>query len=130
VEDTGEGSDAWQAAQNILNAINFGELTKMSEDEGPQEGEKGAHSATGKESSPAHPPVAAKTNVSSANPSSSVFVPGNNGEERAELQAHLALLAAQLAEIGEDTFTRDFGSFGDDDGDGEDDDETMEVVNV
>jgi hypothetical protein len=33
-EDVGEGSDAWEAAQNILKAINFGGLLQLSNEDG------------------------------------------------------------------------------------------------
>jgi hypothetical protein len=136
-EDTGEGSDAWQAAQNILSAINFGGLTRMPEEDGSLEGGNSAASAaTGAWSSPGHLSANARMNVDfppSTNPSGSNLIAENNNEERAELQAQLALLAAQLAdiaEVGKDAFAADLGFFGEDDGDGDDDDESMEVVNV
>lgn len=102
--DVEEGSDAWEAAQTILKAINFGSLLQASV---------------------AKPPVPA---VSPLSPSgSTVTVPdrglapplivGDNAaagpiqvlsnRDRASLQAQLALLAAQLAEIAEDTLASD-----------------------
>ncbi|KAH8989683.1 hypothetical protein EDB86DRAFT_2942649 [Lactarius hatsudake] len=98
------GSDAWEAAQTILKAINFGSLLQASV---------------------VKPPVPA---VSPLSPSgSTVIVPdrglapplivGDNAaagpiqvlsnRDRASLQAQLALLAAQLAEIAEDTLASD-----------------------
>ncbi|KAH9049968.1 hypothetical protein EDB84DRAFT_1260150, partial [Lactarius hengduanensis] len=103
-KDKTPGSDAWEAAQTILKAINFGSLLQASV---------------------AKPPVPA---VSPLSPSgSTVTVPdrglappvigGDNAaagpiqvlsnRDRASLQAQLALLAAQLAEIAEDTLASD-----------------------
>jgi hypothetical protein len=65
----GEGVEAWQAAQSILRAIDFGSLLRMP--------------AEGAEAGTMHP------GESSQRPA----------EGRLELQGQLALLAAQLAEI-------------------------------
>lgn len=107
-------------------------VERSSEDE---KDDSGTRAVTGTENSPGHLPVTASMDISSssANLPTSKSMLGNSSEERAELQAHLALLAAQLAEIaeiGKDTFALDLGLFGEDDGDGDDDDETMEVVNI
>lgn len=102
-EDVEVGSDAWEAAQTILKAINVGSLLQASV---------------------AEPPVPAISPLSpSAAPSGRRLVPPDNNEtdgnvaaspvhvlsnhDRASLQAQLALLAAQLAEIAEDTLASD-----------------------
>jgi hypothetical protein len=115
-----EGSDAWEAAQNILKAINFGQLFQISNEDGAQ---IHADSAT---VSQAPPPVfAGSVEVSSTFDSQPVSTiastslpPRNtetlrtelNSDERAALQAELALLAAQLAEfadVSEDELAQD-----------------------
>ena len=108
-EDVEEGSDAWEAAQTILKAINFGSLLQASV---------------------AKPPVPANSPLAPSG--SSVVVPDrslapaatvDNGaaarpvqvlsnRDRASLQAQLALLAAQLAEIAEDTLASDLNGPG------------------
>lgn len=111
-EDVEEGSDAWEAAQTILKAINFGSLLQASV---------------------AKPPVPANSPFSPLAPSgSSVVVPDRSlapavtvdsgaaarpvqvlsNRDRASLQAQLALLAAQLAEIAEDTLASDLNGPG------------------
>jgi len=75
IDDSGEGSDAWEAAQNILKALNFGNLLQQVEQQAQQA------AATEKA------PEAAYAGI-----------PPIKGE-RAALQSNLVLLAAQLAEI-------------------------------
>jgi len=133
IDEVGEGSDAWEGAQAILKAINFGSLLQPT---------------TAK---PAAPPVR-----QASPPASSVYVgPGSNEatasetvthanvsvapveplseRDRASLQAQLALLAAQLAEIAEDTLASDL-IVTDQDGLAEEgteaDEEEMEVVDI
>ena len=106
-----EAGDAWEAAQHILQAINFGSLQTNAQSV--------SDSNAASTSTPALPAVATldfNTHVDAASSSASTSaVPltlGEDGlgratltdEERASLQAQLALLAAQLSEIasGED----------------------------
>ncbi|KAG2342219.1 hypothetical protein BDR05DRAFT_1060504 [Suillus weaverae] len=115
-----EGSDAWEAAQNILKAINFGQLFQINEDGAPIH----ADSATVAQAPP--PVFAGSVEVSSTFDSqpvstiTSTSLPSRNTEtllrtelnsdERAALQAELALLAAQLAEfadVSEDELAQD-----------------------
>ena len=77
IDDTGEGSDAWEAAQNILKALNFGNLLQQVEQQAQQ---AAAAENTRTETRPDIPPIK---------------------DERASLQSDLVLLAAQLAEIAE-----------------------------
>ena len=97
-----EAGDAWEAAQHILQAINFGSLQNNTQSTSSTETSSGSSAA---------PPVMASLNFNE-DPSSSVvhtstLALGEDGlgratltdEERASLQAQLALLAAQLSEI-------------------------------
>ena len=77
IDDSGEGSEAWEAAQNILKALNFGNLLQQVEQQAQQ---AAAAENTSVETSPDVPPIK---------------------DERAVLQSDLILLAAQLAEIAE-----------------------------
>jgi hypothetical protein len=77
VDDSGEGSEAWEAAQTILKALNFGSLLQQVEQQAQQA------AATGKtpgETRTDGPPI---------------------GNERASLRSDFVLLAAQLAEIAD-----------------------------
>ncbi|KAI0269788.1 hypothetical protein BC834DRAFT_967529 [Gloeopeniophorella convolvens] len=148
-DDVGEGSDAWEAAQTILKAINFGSLLQA---------------ANAKPAEPAidpSPPAAAPAApvVASGGPPSAPATLPNNGarasvlavntpqalsdRDRASLQAQLALLAAQLAEIAEDTLAGDLdesgvnidvegehGAVEDDEDDDDDDNLDMEPVPI
>jgi hypothetical protein len=82
--DSGEDRDAWEAAQSILKAINLGGLLKL-----PDES-KSPESA-----------VHADHLDSSIGPDLADGSGSKAAEGRAELQAQLALLAAQLAEIAQ-----------------------------
>lgn len=113
-----EGSDAWEAAQNILKAINFGQLFQISNEDGAP-----IHT----DSATVPPPVFAGSLEASSTFDSQVVStimrtspPSHNSEtllrtelssdERAALQAELALLAAQLAEfadVSEDELAQD-----------------------
>jgi hypothetical protein len=84
-EDVGEGSDAWEAAQNILKAINFGDLFKQAQ--------QIAAAPEVEPESEAAPMASLRDTESSAEKGSR--------SDRAGLQAELALLAAQLAALGE-----------------------------
>ncbi|KAG5639489.1 hypothetical protein H0H81_000627 [Sphagnurus paluster] len=100
----GAAHDAWEAAQNILKAINFDSLLQI-----PQEDEKAADDnasasltagpSTAATSAPAigGTDVLTHTTTEETNPSTDAYAAG-----RAELQAQLALLAAQLAELSQE----------------------------
>ncbi|KAF9778626.1 hypothetical protein BJ322DRAFT_477513 [Thelephora terrestris] len=77
IDESGEGSDAWEAAQNILKALNFGGLL--------QQVEQQAQQAAAVEKTP----VETCLDVTPIK------------DERAALQSDLVLLAAQLAEVSE-----------------------------
>ncbi|KAI6147096.1 hypothetical protein BKA82DRAFT_4149533 [Pisolithus tinctorius] len=96
--DTGEGADAWEAAQSILKAINFGQLLHMSEGDmagnpGTTSTERPSASSTESLDSQA---VSRDRAVGESGPQVEL-----TGEQRAALQAQLALLAAQLAELAD-----------------------------
>lgn len=101
--ETGEGSDAWEAAQNILKAINFGQLLRMP-DEDELDGTGTAPTSADRELMPSNETgdhqAAPVTDVRGT--TASVSQVQLSGEERAALQAQLALLAAQLAELADD----------------------------
>lgn len=109
-QGTGEGNDAWEAAQNILKAINFGQLFQISSEEnksgepsmsGDSQNQLAAADVRADKSSLA--PGA----VLGASASSRLDGVGKqvelDAEQRAALQAQLALLAAQLAELADVT---------------------------
>ncbi|KAF7980482.1 hypothetical protein HWV62_37968 [Athelia sp. TMB] len=103
-EDIGEGSDAWVAAQNILKAINFGSLMDLNV--GNEEVvATGVHEA-GEQQLTQPPPLQASSHESSSagvEPVSPRAPPVElSPQDRAALQAQLALLAAQMAELAED----------------------------
>lgn len=116
-----EGSDAWEAAQNILKAINFGQLFQMSNEDGVA-----THVDTVAVTHVPPPVFAGSVEVSSTHDSQVVVAPTDasqssllraelSGDERAALQAQLALLAAQLAEfadVGEDELAQDLRPHG------------------
>lgn len=79
IDDSGEGSEAWEAAQNILKALNFGSLLQQVEQHA-QQAAAAAAEKTSVEARPDVPPIK---------------------DERAALQSDLVLLAAQLAEIAD-----------------------------
>lgn len=92
-EDIGEGSDAWEAAQNILKAINFRGMVQL-----PTEDEKTPLVSKGDSTPPPLDGAANSLMSDSQMPTSSTAT----DIARAELQAQLALLAAQLADIAEE----------------------------
>ncbi|KAH7885287.1 hypothetical protein F5I97DRAFT_1363265 [Phlebopus sp. FC_14] len=103
--EVGEGSDAWEAAQNILKAINFGQLLQIASD-GDISGVSGATPPS--TSSAEQRPATTRDQPSSTASGSHIPTFGGidppvelNGEHRAALQAQLALLAAQLAELAD-----------------------------
>ena len=111
-EDVGEGSDAWEAAQNILKAINFGDYFQQhdpsSSSEMPQN-----------QSTPSVSPEGQQIPSMSTDPHSTVQDRDGDDKEpsrvdRAGLQAELALLAAQLAELGESTGSEDLAGVSED----------------
>jgi len=88
-EDVAEGSDAWEAAQNILKAINFGNYL---------------HQQNISEQTPSTSPETRPSTSTQVDPQ--LTRSGGSADdvlrrERAGLQAELALLAAQLAGLGE-----------------------------
>lgn len=91
-----EGGDAWEAAQHILKAINFGSLQSQTTSEAPS-----SHA-------PPPPPTTALSGIDLLS-SLGIVLPSDDEparsalteEERASLQAQLALLAAQLSEIAD-----------------------------
>ncbi|KAI0004564.1 hypothetical protein BJV74DRAFT_808148 [Russula compacta] len=99
-EEVGEGSDAWEAAQAILKAINFGSLLQVTAN-------KPAVPHVCRPSTPANSLPASDPAPASDKATDSGAVQGLSDRDRASLQARLALLAAQLAEIGEDTLASD-----------------------
>jgi len=146
--ETGEGSDAWEAAQSILKAINFGQLLRMPEEE-TADGTGTASTSAERQLLPSN-----ETNDSQAAPAkddcaatASVSQVQLNGEERAALQAQLALLAAQLAElaeVSEDELSQDLNGIQGEDatvsagmlegtrsrGDTDDENDSMDVVEI
>ncbi|KII90746.1 hypothetical protein PLICRDRAFT_174117 [Plicaturopsis crispa FD-325 SS-3] len=112
-EDTGVGSDAWEAAQNILKAINFGSLLQISQDE-QRPPPTGPSDTTAPDPRTGLPPpmiAGAGFDLSTASSSTAGTTTATSGrgeltgDERAALQAQLALLAAQLAEIAQEDVT-------------------------
>ncbi|KAI0670899.1 hypothetical protein C8Q78DRAFT_1069623 [Trametes maxima] len=112
-EEKDESGDAWEAAQHILQAINFGDLklATQTQSTAPAAGQTG-QSAQGTAGVP--PPVIVSGGdddlsavlsalVSAAGVTANTEPPRASltEDERAALQAQLALLAAQLTEIAE-----------------------------
>jgi hypothetical protein len=111
-----EGTDAWEAAQNILKAINFGQLFQISSEDGVA-----THTDTAAIAQVPPPVFAGSVEASSISDGQAfaASLPSNaetliraelSGDERATLQAQLALLAVQLAEfadVGEDELAQD-----------------------
>jgi hypothetical protein len=79
IDDSGEGSEAWEAAQNILKALDFGNLLQQVEQQAQQA------------------VAAEKTALVETRPD----IPPPIKDERVGLQSDFVLLAAQLAEIAE-----------------------------
>ncbi|KIK16027.1 hypothetical protein PISMIDRAFT_686795 [Pisolithus microcarpus 441] len=97
-QETGEGTDAWEAAQNILKAINFGQLLRMSEgDTMDKSGTTSTERPSGSTAESFHSQVVSR-DLAVGESGSQVDL---TGEQRAALQAQLALLAAQLAELAD-----------------------------
>ena len=106
-EDVEEGSDAWEAAQTILKAINFGSLLQASNLPVPAINplSPSASSVTVPDTGSAPPSIANSAMTDGDAAARPVQMLSNR--DRASLQAQLALLAAQLAGIAEDTLTSD-----------------------
>ncbi|KAG2020827.1 hypothetical protein CC2G_006128 [Coprinopsis cinerea AmutBmut pab1-1] len=99
-ESSGASSDAYEAAQNILKAINFGSLLQLPAEE-TQEGVAAASKDAGSSQLVLHqqqqpPQHTAPSGTLAIEPPA---LPGPEAAARAELQAQLALLAAQLTEL-------------------------------
>src|SRR5712671_3004104 len=129
-EGVAEGSDAWEAAQAILKAINFGSSLQAT-----------AVKPTAPPLRQAPPPVnlalAGSTPATDrTNDASAASAPAHvlSDGDRASLQAQLALLAAQLAEIAEDTLASDLNvtdeDAGAEEGNGTAGEDDMEVVDI
>jgi hypothetical protein len=107
VDEVGEGSDAWEAAQAILKAINFGSLLQTSTAKpavlpAPQPSPPANSVHVGPASDQAMASEMVTDGSASVTP-----IPSLSERDRASLQAQIALLAAQLAEIAEDTLASD-----------------------
>ncbi|KAI0713996.1 hypothetical protein C8T65DRAFT_573906 [Cerioporus squamosus] len=93
--DAKEDGDAWEAAQHILQAINFGGLTQTNGN-AASSGTSAPQPTTGEDELAAVlSALASAAAASNAEPPRSTLT----DDERASLQAQLALLAAQLTEI-------------------------------
>lgn len=108
--ETGEGSDAWEAAQNILKAINFGQLFQISNEENKAgEPSTSANSPNLQATVGGSDPSLSTSDAIVVEESTGARLDGAgkwtelNAEQRAALQAQLALLAAQLAELADVT---------------------------
>ncbi|KAH7928473.1 hypothetical protein BV22DRAFT_1117606 [Leucogyrophana mollusca] len=101
-DETGEGSDAWEAAQSILKAINFGQLLQMSAEGDGADSRAGADGGAGVGAG--LPVEGSVGGGGDADDDGGGRTPqaGLTGDERAALQAQLALLAAQLAEMADE----------------------------
>jgi hypothetical protein len=133
-EEVGEGSDAWEAAQAILKAINFGSLLQVTATKpaGPPLSQPSlAANSVPAGSATDRALASATTNDVGVTPSAGQVL---SDWDRASLQAQLALLAAQLAEIAEDTLTNDLNvtdeDAGPEEGNGTAGEDDMEVVGV
>ncbi|KAF9241196.1 hypothetical protein BU15DRAFT_61142 [Melanogaster broomeanus] len=118
--ETGEGSDAWEAAQNILKAINFGQLFQISNDD--DKAGDASLASTFDKSLDRQAVAFVDRPEKQASLASGESGPGEgspaqaelSGEQRAALQAQLALLAAQLAEladVSEDELSQDLNLY-------------------
>ncbi|KAF8626372.1 hypothetical protein AX15_005022 [Amanita polypyramis BW_CC] len=109
-----EARDAYETAQSILKAINFGGLLQLSNEHGTESANKVTDSViaegitlepTRVETSDGAPPMITSSNgrlVDRGATAAREMEAITMGPPRAELQARLALLAAQLAEIAEE----------------------------
>ena len=134
IDEVGEGSDAWEAAQAILKAINFGSLLQATTAKPAAPPVRQASPpANSVHAVPASEQATASETVTYANVPGALVQPLSE-RDRASLQAQLALLAAQLAEIAEDTLASDLIVTDQDgltEGNGtEADEDEMEVVDI
>ncbi|KAG6863040.1 hypothetical protein C0993_000438, partial [Termitomyces sp. T159_Od127] len=95
--------DAWEAAQNILKAINFDTLLSLPKEEthNAEPSQPLAGPSTVVQPAASGPP-ASEVPTSTMDTTGVVTVTEDYSAGRAELQAHLALLAAQLAELSQE----------------------------
>jgi len=106
VDEVGEGSDAWEAAQAVLKAINFGSLMQATTAKPAALPVRQPSPANSVPAGSASDQMTAGETVTQAS-TPAVPVQPLSERDRASLQAQLALLAAQLAEIAEDTLASD-----------------------
>lgn len=133
-EEVGEGSDAWEAAQAILKAINFGSILQATtaKQAGPPLFQP-SPSPNSMHAGPASDRALTSDAMNGAGATASP-VQALSDRDRASLQAQLALLAAQLAEIAEDTLASDLNvtdeDAGTEGGNGTAGEDDMEVVEI
>jgi len=107
IDEVGEGSDAWEAAQAILKAINFGSLLQATTAKPAAPSvRQPSPPANSVHAGPASEQATSSETVTHADASATPIQPLSE-RDRASLQAQLALLAAQLAEIADDTLASD-----------------------
>ncbi|KDQ25574.1 hypothetical protein PLEOSDRAFT_1113500 [Pleurotus ostreatus PC15] len=92
-DEIGEGSQAWEAAQTILKALNFNSLLSMNAEEANANARIATVSHPTEDNSRAESATRLNNSIQDA---SAPIIAG-----RASLQAQLALLATQLAEIAQ-----------------------------
>ncbi|KAG6861669.1 hypothetical protein C0995_013675 [Termitomyces sp. Mi166 len=106
-QTTSSAQDAWEAAQNILKAINFDTLLSLPKEESDTAGAiqplAGSNTAVPPSASTSAP-TGSEVRPSTADGSAATSLVNTEAYSagRAELQAHLALLAAQLAELSQE----------------------------
>jgi len=106
IDEVGEGSDAWEAAQAILKAINFGSLLQATTAKPAPPVRLPSLPANSIHAGPVSDQATASETMTHTNAPATPIQPLSE-RDRASLQAQLALLAAQLAEIAEDTLASD-----------------------
>ena len=134
IDEVGEGSDAWEAAQAILKAINFGSLLQSTTAKpAAPPVQQASPPADSVHAGPASDQATTSETMTHANVSAAPVQPLSE-RDRASLQAQLALLAAQLAEIAEDTLASDLIVTDQDarteEGDGTAEEDEMEAVDI
>ncbi|KAH9936126.1 uncharacterized protein B0H18DRAFT_868004 [Fomitopsis serialis] len=95
----GHDANAWEAAQHILEAINFNTLHRI---EDPEQPELPAAASAAQTSAPVPAAASMETRPAAEAPRTTL-----TEDERASLQAQLALLAAQLTEIANESDDED-----------------------
>ncbi|KAG5647180.1 hypothetical protein DXG03_001139 [Asterophora parasitica] len=112
----GPAHDAWEAAQNILKAINFDSLLQLPKEDDKATAEQDKAPAAGPSTATPSAPVASASDVdfltaalsggdaahAGTGTTGTEVLNDNVAAGRAELQAQLALLAAQLAELSQE----------------------------